>query len=161
MINHVRTVLMNVKASAADEHYVDPSFSPITIPTKLVDLHAVLFPGESSAARRNELMRRYEPYLFLPEFDDYLRRIDERVSYEPSNSLSDDFVVGAKEFHELFSSMAATVVVGRSTIFGSTGTYATEKVALGKVWVRSVHDHEKFAAALFALAFCLEEARNG
>ena len=86
MVNHVRTVLLNVVAQVApDDTYISPSFRPIIVPRELLRLYDIILSPLSDddvrSQRINTLMRLlhvadYEPFTLLP---------DHRITYDPTD----------------------------------------------------------------------------
>lgn len=160
MINHVRTLLVNRRVSdLSGDRYVDPGFVPIPLTGVRSAIRSSLFPGEPSVDELERRMRIYDPFLFLPDFQKYLKWLDPRVSYEPPNSLEDGYS-STVEFHTLFSNLAAVISVDLRGTFPSDGTLAEPIGDMQRVWVGATRDHEKFAAVLFAQAFAIEETRS-
>lgn len=160
MINHVRTLLLNRKGTElTNDRYVDPAFVPVTLSKMQSDIRGALFPGELSVESLEERMRRYDAFLYLPDFRKYLEWLDPRLSYEPPNELSSEYRA-TTEFHSLFATVAGLVSTGIKDVFPSGGRLATPIRAMQLVWTGSIHDHEKFASVLFAQAFATEEIRS-
>ena len=158
MINHCRTLILN-RQSDEISTYVDPKFVPVALPAPQKEVHDVLFTGDVSDATRDLVMKHYDGFLQLPEFKKFLTAIDPRVTHVVDNSL-DDASVDLEEFHSLFSKVAAVVTRRIRDLFPERSKYSEYLSELRRIWTGSPHDHEKFAAVLFALAFVAEEIRS-
>lgn len=86
MINHARTLLMNVNGSAPllnyyAEEIIDPAFNALTLPTELKSIRSVLF---GATPDRNMLNYRCRQLLALTQgtpLEQYLLAYDRRVTY--------------------------------------------------------------------------------
>jgi hypothetical protein len=91
MINHARTLLMNISPSRADYvdsgyegyEYIPAAFLPIALPTYLQSIRKVLFgangDGLFTGMRANELLS----YIHDTELAEYVYKLDNRVTYWP------------------------------------------------------------------------------
>ena len=160
MINHARTLLLNVKAEdAIGGEYVDPKYVPVRLEGAHKVMHESLFPGEHTPTMRNERMGYYGGFLGVPEFHRFLIDLDPRISYEPQTGISSDYQpIG--EFHALYSSFVAAVLTDFMSAFRSSGKYREQLSELQSIWTKSFRDQDRLTAGLFALVYATEERRN-
>jgi hypothetical protein len=88
MINHARTLLLNIAANRTQRsdpgyEYIPPEFRPITLPTEQATLYRALFGTAPDnyflAARARELLG----YIHETELAQYAERLDPRITYWP------------------------------------------------------------------------------
>lgn len=93
MINHARTLLMNVNGSARPaatffmEEYVPPDFEAQELSSSLQDVYNVLFGSNSDNAFLNFRARQYMYVLHSTEFAQYVTDLDSRVTYLNDRSI--------------------------------------------------------------------------
>jgi len=165
MVNHIRTVLLNVTAAKApDAIYISPVFRPVIIPQQLQRLHALLFSASTTEAevqRLNTFMRllhaaNYEEYVLLP---------DSRITYTVADQ-QDFFSVTALstavDFSQLYS-LAQTETQDleqkRQSLFQPVLGYPNMMTKLRELWNGSVAITDRLAAAILALAYQLDALR--
>lgn len=91
MINHARTLLLNVSGASSQsqyigEEYIPPAYTPIALPTYLALPHKLLFGSAPDRYfinfRAQELLR----YIHETELAEFVYALDPRVTYWPVNS---------------------------------------------------------------------------
>lgn len=88
MINHARTLLMNVSGESArpdlpGEEYVPPDYRPKRLPTAIATVRRILFGTDPDRLCLNYRLREYMTLLHSTELDEYVRQLDPRVTYWP------------------------------------------------------------------------------
>lgn len=92
MINHARTLLLNVPSAGnhltGDEQFIEPEFKPIRLPNELGMLRALLFGTNPDRFTLNYRAAQYMTIMHrIPWVDKYLKAVDSRITYENSTSL--------------------------------------------------------------------------
>lgn len=87
MTNHVRTLLLNLRAVVATppagEEYVPPDYRPATLPPVLAAGRAALFGPSPSRAGINLNLARLLAYLHTSPLRDDVFLADTRITYDP------------------------------------------------------------------------------
>jgi hypothetical protein len=91
MINHARTLLLNVAGSSSQssdngEEYIPPSFAPLRLPTYLQTPHNVLFGTAPDRYFLNFRARELLQLLHLTELAEFVYALDPRVTYWPETT---------------------------------------------------------------------------
>ncbi len=86
MLNHFRTLLLNLDYSGNEEEHIPSKFIPIVLPKKLGNIHAALFPEASSRFHRTILAHNYLNIIDASGFSDEVKAYDPRISYDLTNS---------------------------------------------------------------------------
>lgn len=95
MINHARTLLMNVNGAARPaatfflEEYIPPDFVALELPAYMQDLHGLLFGREPDNAFRNFRAWQFMRVLHSTEFAQYVTDLDARFTYLNDRSVID------------------------------------------------------------------------
>lgn len=95
VINHARTLLMNVNGSARPaatffmEEYIPPDFEAQELSSSLQDVYNVLFGSNPDNAFLNFRARQYTYVLHSTEFAQYVTNLDPRVTYLNDRSIVD------------------------------------------------------------------------
>ena len=88
MINHVRTLLLNVKSeidpNIVGEEYISPSFSPIVFDTQINKIYNVLFGGSPDRYMLNYRGQQIMSMLHSTELEQNVLDYDSRITYWPS-----------------------------------------------------------------------------
>lgn len=89
MVNHVRTLLLNLRRAAAPypagEVYVPSDYIPAELPRKLLDVREALFGENPSRAGLNLLLARLLAYLHTSTLAADILAEDSRITYDPTN----------------------------------------------------------------------------
>ena len=88
MINHARTLLLNqardqTHYSDLGYEYISPNFRPVNLPPALKLIRGILFGNKPDNYFRNFRCRELLSYIHSSEFDEYIYRLDSRVTYWP------------------------------------------------------------------------------
>lgn len=126
MINHARTLLLNIPAKANRRgepgyEYIDPSFKPIELPRAVAAAHKILFGAAPDNYFANFRVREILHYIHQTELESYLYRFDPRVTYWP-------------EQHKHFFDVAKKTVrvtqrVGAPRRLNVTGTFSADNAS--------------------------------
>jgi hypothetical protein len=166
MINHVRTLLLNLPAAGAlpGEVMVDPSFSPLTLRGPLAELHGALSLSgcsrEISCFKADGLM----VVMHAPEFEAYVLRMDPRITY----SVADFAYVSEAGPDAGWPPFNLTrMVAAFSAVLGRTGynlfsypEYDAEMQVLREVWFGSGILRDRTASGVLALAYNMDRTRR-
>lgn len=82
MLNHVRTLLLNLNSSETDAWYVDPSYMPLPLGNELLVFNGLLFDGADTVPEREARVSQVMPFTLDPEFSDVRGLFDPRVTLE-------------------------------------------------------------------------------
>lgn len=80
MLNHFRTLLLNLRALDESEH-IPSSFKPKTLPADLTRIYNKLFPPNCSRFYKFYLTQNYLLLLKAVGLQDHITRFDNRISY--------------------------------------------------------------------------------
>lgn len=88
MINHARTLLLNVSGASSQrqepgEEYIPETFKPLALPTYLHTPHKVIFGATPDRYFLNFRAREIMAYLHQTELAEYVYALDPRVTYWP------------------------------------------------------------------------------
>lgn len=91
MINHARTLLMNVPGRSSQrqepgEEYIPPTYVPVALPTYMINARRVLFGTSPDRYFLNFRVRELMRYLHQTELVHYVYALDPRVTYWPEYS---------------------------------------------------------------------------
>lgn len=88
MINHARTLLLNVTAPTGEwttylgDEVIDPTFHAINYPTYIDTVRTYLFGSQPDRYMLNYRLMQYLNLLHASPLATYLRRLDSRITYE-------------------------------------------------------------------------------
>jgi hypothetical protein len=88
MINHARTLLLNIFAQSANAQdagyeYIPPTFKPLVLPNTLRVIRGVLFGSRPDQRFLNLRARELLSYIHQTELAEYVYKLDPRVTYWP------------------------------------------------------------------------------
>ncbi len=88
MINHARTLLMNVPGNTSSretpgEEYIPPDFAPVALPSYILSARRLLLGASPDRYFLNFRVRELMRYLHETELADYVYALDSRVTYWP------------------------------------------------------------------------------
>jgi len=163
MVNHVKTLLLNMTASdlqdAGVEFYVDPGFVKLHIPEYLQKSMRIIVPDTTSAADRLRAVESLFTVISRVDLSDRLGMYDDRITpnYFTEESV---FVPGTTA-----TDINISVFVRShddDLIFRATGDESidNELRALKKLYLTENDGHKKFAAKVLALVAQLENIRR-
>jgi hypothetical protein len=95
MINHARTLLLNIFAQSASNQdaayeYIASTYRPLVLPTYLKTIRRAIFGSGPDQRFLNLRARELMSYVHQTELADYAYKLDKRVTYWPEQS--DDFL---------------------------------------------------------------------
>jgi hypothetical protein len=93
MINHARTLLLNIFAQSADKQlagyeYIPGEYRPLVLPQSLKTIRRVLFGSSPDQRFLNLRARELLSYIHQTELVEYAHRFDDRVTYWPEPATS-------------------------------------------------------------------------
>lgn len=93
MVNHVRTLLLNMPASAATPmgEYVPPEFATVAVPGAVGRARAFLFGPRPDPAMLDFRLRQYMAMLHATELAEFVVAQDPRITYTPGGRDMADF----------------------------------------------------------------------
>lgn len=108
MINHARTLLLNVSGrtsqrDAPGEEYIPPTYSPLVLPSYLETPHKILFGTAPDRYFLNFRARELMAYLHSTELAEYVYALDPRVTYWPERG---------QRFYDVEKQLRAEQIVG-------------------------------------------------
>lgn len=86
MLNHVRTLLLNLDYTGDGTEHIPASYIPIKLPKKLESLSLALFPENSSRFYKMVLAHTYMNVLDAAGFSEEVLSYDKRISYDLTDS---------------------------------------------------------------------------
>jgi hypothetical protein len=91
MINHARTLLLNIFAQSTSNQdaayeYISPTYRPLVLPTYLKTMRRALFGSRPDQRFLNLRVRELMSYIHQTELSDYAYKLDSRVTYWPEQS---------------------------------------------------------------------------
>ena len=90
MINHVRTILLNVEREIdpnfPGEEYIPSTFKPIELPTKFKKLHNIIFGGAPDRYMLNYRAQQLMAVLHSTELRENVLDFDKRITYWPQRN---------------------------------------------------------------------------
>lgn len=92
MINHARTLLMNVSGNTSQrqengEEYISPQFHSLTLPSYILSARRLLLGTNPDRYFLNHRVRELMHYLHQTELANYVYALDPRVTYWPETSM--------------------------------------------------------------------------
>ena len=172
MVNHIRTLLLNVTADVApDDVYISPAFRPIIVPGELVRLYdVVLSPNtrpEVRAQRVNTFMRLlhvadHEPFTLLP---------DERLTYDPTDqelffdtTLDSSTTIDFEKLLNLVRSAVNELDAENKSLFRPITKYPEFPdlmTSLRNIWNNDLAGIGRLTAAILGLAYRFDDLNSG
>ncbi len=169
MINHTRTLLLNISAGSASleddltgEEFIDPAFVPKILPNQLKGLYVTFVPEVSTRTRKNYLGFVYMQLLHAPEFEADTLAPDPRFTYK----LSEDefFEIGLAEsapldlasVHERSRVEVMQLQNQQFDLFSIKGPREDEMAELKNVWNATTSMFDRVAATVLALTYHLD-----
>ncbi len=165
MINHIRTLLINLPQGASSMYssiYTPPDFGAVTVPSGLAPFDRLIFAG-GDPVERVTLVDALLPLLHAGELDPIMRRLDPRVTYayrtrsttaDTTQQGSNTVGVAGLYTRVLSSSIPSAAAV----LFAPTHPAVP---ALQSMWVHADEGAVRVSALCVAYAYQLEFARTG
>lgn len=126
MINHGRTLLLNIWAQSTQKQqagyeYIPPEFRPLVLPTVLNTVRRVLFGSNPDQRFLNLRARELLSYIHQTPAVEYLYKLDKRVTYWPEpTATAFQFPTGI-EVNQIRGPQRAAAFGGEFTANNSTG----------------------------------------
>jgi hypothetical protein len=144
MINHGRTLLLNIWAQSAQKQqagyeYISNSYRPLVLPTALKTVRKILFGSNPDQRFLNLRSRELLSYIHQTPLADYLYKLDSRITYWPEISetvfkyqpaIRITQVDGAKRSVAVGGDFVANNNIGRATRLYTVGLYPANPDAL-------------------------------
>jgi len=174
MINHARTILLNMPALEGDgplapgEEFIPKDFAPIKLPAELLSVHTILIPEAATRADRNYLGFAYMQLAHTPDFVKYVQALDRRVTYnfEDSYFLEVVFRDGPPvplNFQTISNKMLVEIVKlnGRGMgLFATVQGFEQQMLELQQLWRSAPNSVDRLIAATLALIYRIDEVRR-
>ena len=168
MINHIRTILLNMPssgaASASGEVLVSSGFSAIKLYGAAAELQRSLIPSGASRDTANYRINGLMVLLHSPDFEPYLLRFDPRITYRISDFAYASEATPASGYPPF---NLARLADNFSATLGKTGynlfdfsEYQTEMQVFRNVWFGNLSLKDRFTAGVMALAYSMERIRQ-
>ena len=163
MVNHVRTVLLNVTAAKApDSVYISPVFRPVVIPQELQRLQKLLLAastGEAESQRINTFMR----LLHAADFEHYVLLPDARITYTVAGqqdffaaAVDSSTVIDFAQLYSLVQTELQDLDQNRQSLYAPVLDYPDVMAELQDLWNGSIAIIDRLTAAILALAYRLD-----
>ncbi|NBT75263.1 hypothetical protein EBZ80_19430 [bacterium] len=126
MINHGRTLLLNIWAQSAQKQqagyeYIPGEFRPLVLPTALKTVRRVLFGSNPDQRFLNLRARELLSYVHQTPVADYLYKLDSRVTYWPEATDSSFKYLPALRLTQISGPSRSVAFGGEFTANNSTG----------------------------------------
>lgn len=116
MINHARTLLLNVQGDGYGGHlgdeYLPPEFRPLTLSSSLQFVRRILFGTSPDRIMLNYRAQQLLALLHATELRDYLTALDSRITYDVASSAFFDPAVFAVTYKSLGDTTTALHTIG-------------------------------------------------
>lgn len=162
MINHMRTLLLNLPAGTGDI-YVPPSYSPVVIPQHFIKLNNAILTNSNNPEVLLSVVASWMPLLHGADFDGFSKAIDPRITYDPNNRKtvsSTDTVNIASLINRVVTAAVANAGAGQYGLFRPFAHYSEQLASIKKVWDTSVRSEERAVAAVYGYIYQLERIRT-
>jgi hypothetical protein len=129
MINHIRTLLLNLPGTTQSrygEEYVPVDFRPVTRSSALRTVDSILFGRQADRAARNYRLQQFMSLLHYSPLRDLVAELDSRVSYDPT------------QISTTWDSPLPAVDVGdatKLTVYGEPPTYTQTGGKMDFQWI--------------------------
>lgn len=164
MVNHIRTLLLNMPAQTAPGSvYVPLEFTPVQVPAQLQPVRAALLPldqgPEAVAAAVDAIMRLCS----APELEQYLIRFDARLTYTGAGDAALADMCGTAPASALdgVRTRIATLSPALFTRLFAWPRYLEAMEVLKLAAVNTCEAPLRIAAVAMAFAYQLERVRTG
>jgi len=175
MINHARTILLNIEAIpdqpelAPGEEFIPSDFATIDIPAELLSIHTVIIPETATRNERNYLGFAYMQLAHTPEFEKYVLALDPRVTYNFEESIFLEVVFRdgppvPLDFQVITDKMLAEIVKlnsrGGGGLFAPIAGLETEMLELQQLWRSAPNNIDRLTASFIALIYRIDVVRR-
>ena len=169
MINHIRTLIANMARDSSHapdsyEEYIDAEYAPVTAKFVITDL--VMPPG---LARHDRNIRVFNimNILHRPDFMRFMHRFDARIIYSVDdrrviNALADGSERGRIDTALFYNQLHSVIYrdTNLSRLFDCLDFHPDDFAELKALWMGGETPADRCAAAILALAYRMERARN-
>lgn len=126
MINHARTLLLNVSAGTAGDlelgsEYIPASFMPLSLPGQIEQVRRILFGATPDMAMRNYRARQLLTLLHNTDLEQMLLDLDPRITYDFSDNPFSDRNLYTPIVEQLVGGSKQLAYVGEPIIPDSRG----------------------------------------
>ena len=164
MINHARTLLLNLGGPAEDDKvFIAPLFSPLVIPKNLFPFSQVIIPFSASVAAQNFAADVWMTLLQSPDTEKYALALDPRLTYRAAVRKR----VDASGSFNVANAMRRVVEIGfrqsgtgRNGLFRPVPGLEEELLELKALWDGKVRNEDKAVAAVYGYIYQLERVRR-
>ena len=168
MVNHIRTVLLNVTAAVApDSVYIDPAFRPVTVPYWLLGLYKLVLPFPNDDDRQAAQLATIMRLLHAADYEQFTLLPDTRITYAPVSdeeffSTTDD-PSAAIDFSRLYDqTQTAIAEINRRKmdLFAPVLRYPAVNGELRQIWNNDLVHIGRLTGAILAMAYQLDNLRT-
>jgi len=86
MINHFRTLLLNLPRAGEDEEFISAKFAPVVLTIPLTPIFQILFPPAASRQHKVMLVQTYLNLIQSTDFRAQVLNYDPRITYDLADS---------------------------------------------------------------------------
>jgi hypothetical protein len=168
MVNHLRTVLLNVTAAVApDAVYIDPAFRPILVPDWLRRLQQLILPYTADASRQSFQLATIMRLLHAADYERFVLLPDTRVTYRPVDdsaffgTTSDPTVdIDFDRLYQQVQNEISEINRQRQDLFRSLADYPMVAEELRQIWNSDLIHIGRLTGAILALGYQLDALRT-
>lgn len=168
MVNHLRTVLLNVTATVApDTIYIDPAFRPVIVPFWLRRLQQFILPYTADASRQSFQLATVLRLLHAADYERFVLLPDARITYQPVDDVAffstTDDPAAATDYDALYRQVQNEIVEinrQKQDLFAVVLRYPTVSGELRKIWNSDLTHIGRLTGAILALGYQLDALRN-
>jgi hypothetical protein len=168
MVNHMRTVLLNVPAGAApDDVYISPAFRPIIVPKTLVRLYDVLLSPNTRAEVRAQRVNTYMRLLHVADYEPFTLLPDDRLTYDPTDqedffdtTLDSSTTIDFDQLLNLVRAAVNDLDAQNRSLFRPVSGYPDEPnlmTSLRNIWNNDLAGIGRLTAAILGLAYRFDD----
>jgi len=167
MVNHLRTVLLNVTAAVApDDIYIDPTFRPVVVPFWLRRLQQIVLPYAADASHQAFQLATIMRLLHAADYEQFVLLPDPRITYQPVDDtefFSTDDPTVTIDFSRLYRQVSSEILEinrQKQDLFRQLVGYPTVADDLRKIWNSDLVYIGRLTGAILALGYQLDALRN-
>jgi hypothetical protein len=170
MVNHMRTVLLNVTANMApDDVYISPMFRPILVPQYFQRIYNVILSPQMGAAPRAARINTFMRLLHVADYEPFTLLPDRRITYDPTDqSAFFDSAVDPSatiDFERLLNLVRSESNILDSTnqgLFRPVSDYSPALMEnLRDLWNNDLAAIGRLTAAILALGYQFDDLNSG
>jgi len=161
MINHTRTLLLNLPSGVGDI-YIPPAYGPVVVPPHFQKIRNAILTGSTNPDVLLTAVALWLPFLHNEDFKQFSDSLDQRITYEPAyrkmvNSYNS--INMADMLKKVVSVAVQNAGVGKFGLFNPFGDYEDELLSLKKLWDVKKRSEERAVAAVYGYIYQLERIR--